>query len=66
MDKLGEDCLCREMPCSLISHLTGLVWVFVLTILFEGNVSDLGELGGGIGEKIPFGTSTEHLLYFCI
>lgn len=40
---------------------------FVLTVFFlKATSSDSGEQQGEIGEKVPFGTSTEHLLYFCI
>ena len=49
MDKLGEDCLCREMPFSLISHLTGGCFFFCpYRFLFEDNIL---RNRGGAGKK---------------
>lgn len=75
MDKLGEDCPCREDAFS--PHLSfKCCFVFVVVVvccvcvcfypyrfLFEGNILRLGRSGEG-SRKYPLVTSTEYLTVF--
>lgn len=76
MDKLGEDCPCREDAFSPhLSFKCCFVFVVVVVVccvsvffcpyhfLFEGNILRLGR-SGERSRKYPLVTSTEHLTVF--